>query len=125
MRPSRKLQLALICGVGGLFFLATLLTGTRVVSNGTATGILAAACVVVLAVILLVARRARATQAGVTEAKPQRASKPVLATAFVIGIVLIELTQVVTMPGWARATVGLAGGVVTIGAILAMRRARR
>ncbi len=48
-------------GVGGLFLTALLSQGGAI-SNGTATAILAGACVVVLAGILLVARRARASR---------------------------------------------------------------
>lgn len=122
MQASRKLQLGLIGSVGALFFLATVLTGSGKVSNSTATAILAGACVVVLGIIALVARKA--TPVPAAEVKP-RTSKPMLVAMLVVGILLIELTQLTALPGWERVTSGVCGCVLAIGSILAMRRGRQ
>jgi len=123
VRPSRGLQLALICGVGGLFFVATLLSQGGPVGNGRATAILAGACLVALAGILLVVRRARLS--GTADATPRRSGGAVRATGFVLGILLIELTQVASLPDWARITSGLCGAAAMVWAMVALRRSRR
>jgi hypothetical protein len=123
VQASRGLQVGLICGVGGLFFLATVLSQGGAISNGTATAILAGACVVVLAGILLVVRRARLS--GTAEQAPRRSGGVVRTTGFVVGIVLIELTQVASLPGWVRITCGLCGAAAIVWGIVALRRSRR
>jgi len=107
--------------VGSLFFFATFLGQGGAVSNGQATAILAGTCVVVLVGILLVARRARVAAVNT----PSGAGGPIRTTGFVVGILLIELTQITSLPGWARVTCGLGGTAAIAWALLAMRRARR
>ncbi len=125
MQPSRGLQLALLCGVGALFFVATFLGQGGAVSNGTATGILAGACVVVLAGIFFVARRARSAAAAGTTEVPRRAGGPLRTTGFVVGIVLIELTQIASLPGWSRIMAGVCGGAAIVWALVALRARRK
>jgi hypothetical protein len=127
VQPSRGLQAGLICGVGALFFLATVLSQGGAISNGTATAILAGACVAVLAGILLVVRRARLSglPPAAEQATPRRTAGVVRTTGFVLGIVLIELTQVASLPEWVRVTAGLCGALAIVWGIVALRRSRR
>lgn len=121
MQPTRRLQLILICSVCALFYLAAALSRNGIVNHGAATAILAAACLLVLFALLFIARGTGATSPR-TPAAPRR--KPLLVSAFVLGIFLIELTQLASLPQWARATAGLCGAALVLLAIVSMRRAR-